>query len=235
VIEASVNGTDMLERSNTPELKLFADKPGASGMIEIFISAMGMDTVMTAAVAECAVIDFGDEEQPPPPGAEKVYSIWIEGEDAVESKQYTHSWYSGTADPSVFSGGDWISHYDGKYEGVFTYEFTVEKTAEYRFWLRLNKSGGFRAECSIDGGDPIILESQRGRNSITYAKDGTHDMRFIMWLDAGTLTLEKGEHTITFTSKSSTVNHMMLDCFFFTEKHDFLPVGTLKPPKYAVE
>ena len=61
--------------------------------------------------------------------------------------------------------------------------------------------------------------------NINIATDGKPDMRFISWINAGQVLLQKGPHTIHFRFHSDNNNHGGLDCSFGTETEGRQPIA----------
>ncbi|MCA9279138.1 MAG: hypothetical protein H6815_14260 [Phycisphaeraceae bacterium] len=155
-------------------------------------------------------------------------AIWIEGEDATTKNVTQHSWYNSVT-TDVLSGTRWLSHFDENKEGTASYTFDVQVEDEYTFWLRANPVASKlsvrlddRTEwVPIDFGDDL-----RGRTNI--AADGKPDLRFIAWINAGTMYLSQGSHTLTFRMHSTAQHHGAIDCFVLT-RIPFVPSGVTKP------
>lgn len=155
-------------------------------------------------------------------------AIWIEGEDATTSDVIQHAWYNSVTS-DVLSGARWLSHFDENKEGTASYTFNVEVEGEHTFWLRANPVAS-KLSCRLDDRVEWIAidfgADLRGRTNI--ATDGKPDLRFIAWINAGSVHLTRGEHTLTFRMHSRSQNHGAIDCFVLS-RIPFVPSGVTKP------
>ena len=114
-------------------------------------------------------------------------SIWVEGEDAAEKHVSKHVWYDAVHKDGM-SGGDWISHFDGK-PGTASYKFDVPEAGAYTFWWRGN---AFAAKVSyqLNGAAPVEIgfADKRGEYQISEKPD----LRFLAWVKVGKVSLLKG-------------------------------------------
>lgn len=154
-------------------------------------------------------------------------SIWVEGE-AARSKQVTHhGWYDGVK-KDVLSGGEWLSHFDPNRQGLATYELTVKTSGRYKFWVRANHVKSSLAY-RLDNGPWQQIEMDRDqRVAMNIASDNKPDLRFIAWVNVGTVELTDGLHHIEFRMDSGPQNHGASDCFCLTND-SWVPSGTQKP------
>lgn len=153
--------------------------------------------------------------------------VWVEGESSREHTMRRHGWYDSVTKQAL-SGGDWLSSFggDGAPEAKFT--LTVPESARYDFWVRLNPVGGARISYRFGGGEWTRIDTSRTVEELNIAADGKPDLRFIAWVRAGSVELERGEATLRFRFESSNQHHGAIDCFVLS-KDAFRPRGTLKP------
>jgi hypothetical protein len=159
--------------------------------------------------------------------------IWIEGEDANHKQVSRHAWYD-SVKKETLSGQEWLSHFDETQEGRAEFEFTVQRSDEYIFWLRANPVAA-RLSYRLDDAEAWqAVDFNRGqRGTINIANDNKPDLRFITWVRVGKVTLAEGKHTIAFRMHSGPQNHGGIDCFVFT-RIPFVPSGTTKPTDHSV-
>ncbi len=154
-------------------------------------------------------------------------SIWIEGEDAQTKQTTRHSWYDQVKE-GVLSGGNWISHFDARKQGLAGYVFDAPVADEYTFWLRANhvkSSLSYR----LNGGQWQAIDLSRGqRGAMNIAADNKPDLRFISWSKVGSARLKAGENSLEFRMDSGPQNHGAIDCFCLTTDA-WVPSGTTKP------
>ena len=142
-----------------------------------------------------------------------------------------HPWWYDKVKSGQLSGGDLISNWSDK-PGEATYAFRAPASREYIFWVRANPVGT-RLSCKLDGAGWKLLSlgaDQVGKTNI--AADGKIDLRYIAWVEVGTVKLAKGPHTLSFRMDSANNNHGMLDCFVFADA-TFRPEGALRPGQLA--
>ena len=159
-----------------------------------------------------------------PLGAE---TIWIEGEAATRKSVRRSSWYDGVK-ADVLSGGAWLSHFHRSEEGTAEFKLTVGKSDRFTFWVRANhiKSA---LSYRIDGGEWQRVDFDKDlRGAINIAKDNKPDLRFLCWVKAGVVRLERGDHRLQFRFHSANSNHGALDCFAFSSD-GFVPSGKTRP------
>jgi hypothetical protein len=152
--------------------------------------------------------------------------IWIEGESARTKSVHRHGWYD-SVKKAHLSGGDWLSNF-GPSEGTAEYDFEIASAGEYAFWVRANPVAGAALSYRIDGGEWKAVPMGEARDSVNIADNGQPDMRFVAWIPAGRIRLEKGRHTISFRMHSGNHHHGAVDCFVLTTR-PFYPNGALKP------
>ncbi len=160
-------------------------------------------------------------------------SIWVEGEAAKETEADNHPWYGGQVKKDLLSGGDFISNFGGKKPVETVVEFDVPEGGDYTFWMRVNPVG---AKLSVDINDGGKREISLGTavDAINIASDGKPDLRFIAWVNAGTVSLKKGKNSAKFLFESKNNFHGSLDCFVFTND-GYIPRGTFRPEQAEAE
>ena len=153
--------------------------------------------------------------------------IWVEGESSTSSTMKPHSWYD-SVKSEVLSEGAWISHFQGEKTGEASYTVDVAEKGSYRFWIRANPLGNLSYRLGEAGEfKPVdFTKGKRGEQNI--AADGKPDLRFVAWMDAGKVELEKGSQKITFQIASESNGNGAMDCFVLTNE-PFSPQGTMKP------
>ena len=153
--------------------------------------------------------------------------IWVEGETATASTMKRHPWYD-SVKSEVLSDGAWLSHFQSEKAGEATYALEVAEKGSYRFWIRANPLGNLSYRLGESGAfKPVDFKAgKRGEQNI--ASDEKPDLRFIAWIDAGKVELEKGSQKITFQITSESNGNGAIDCFVLTNE-PFSPQGTMKP------
>lgn len=154
-------------------------------------------------------------------------SIWIEGESAKSGNAKKHGWYHGEVRKELLSGGDFVSHFDGGGPAETNIEFSAPEAGDYTFWMRVNPVGA-KLSVELNGGGKKEISLSAAKDTTNIAKDGKPDLRFLGWVDAGTVGLEKGTNTVKFFFESENNFHGALDCFVFTND-GFVPRGTIRP------
>ena len=155
-------------------------------------------------------------------GAAAGETIWVEGENPAESSVARNAWYA-TFDPAKLSGGGLITHM-GRDEkaapGSATYRFDAAKAAEYRLWLRVNASGDAKMSLQVNGAAWAGVDMKKARCTLIAAPGSTVDLRWLSWVDGGTVGLKKGANTLAVRFESPKHNrHGAMDCFVLsTEK-----------------
>jgi len=154
-------------------------------------------------------------------------SIWIEGEDAQTKQATRHPWYD-QVKKEVLSGGQWISHFDARKQGLAGYNFDATSAGEYTFWLRANhvkSSLSYR----LNNGQWQAIDLSRGqRGAMNIAADNKPDLRFISWAKVGAVQLKAGANSLEFRMDSGAQNHGAIDCFCLTTDA-WVPSGATKP------
>ncbi len=153
--------------------------------------------------------------------------IWIEGEEAVSHTMTRHNWYD-SVNKDALSGNEWLSHFREGTAPEALYRFEVAETGTYDFWIRANSVAGSRLSYRLDQGPWVEVDMTGAIENLNIAQDGKPDMRFISWINPGTLDLDTRVTQIRFKFHSPNNNHGGLDCFLFTAQ-PFLPRGGLKP------
>ena len=121
-----------------------------------------------------------------------------------------------------------LSPISGPQEGRADYQFNAAEAGTYTFWIRANPIGDPKLDYQLNGGDWIPIDFKNATDLINIAKDNKPDLRFIAWIDVGSVNLQTGQNTIAFKFHSENNNHGSLDCFLFTQTA-FAPNGKLKP------
>ena len=154
--------------------------------------------------------------------------IWVEGEKPVRARMFRHpSWYDKVKKDQL-SGGDLISNFHQSEPGEALYRVIAPETAVYEFWVRANPVKS-RLHYKINDGPWTYLDMSREvKGSINIAADDKPDLRYLAWVNAGSVKLVKGPSTVRFRMDSASSNHGYLDCFVFSTE-PFSPRGTAKP------
>lgn len=153
--------------------------------------------------------------------------IWIEGESAQRHSMRRHNWYDDVARESL-SGGNWLSHYAAGESPQAEYRFSVPETGDYHFWIRCNTVAGPKLSYRLGSGvwTEVALASPVG--VVNIAANGKPDMRFVGWVEVGTIPLKRGAQSVGFKFHSANNNHGAIDCFVLSPT-PFRPRGALKP------
>ncbi len=154
-------------------------------------------------------------------------TIWVEGENPSSGEYHPHPWYSRAVDKEQLSGGDFASSFTKKSETVLGYEVKIPAAGDYHLWLRANPNK-VKLSWRIDGGDWKLVDTSTAIDKINIAKDGKPDLRYIGWMNVGTVSLKAGTTTIGIKFHSKTQNHGSLDAFVLTTDA-FMPSGKNKP------
>ncbi|MEZ6126551.1 MAG: hypothetical protein R3C49_25800 [Planctomycetaceae bacterium] len=152
--------------------------------------------------------------------------IWVEGEDAVSNSMREHGWYNSVRKTEL-SGGDWLSHFADGRMPIARYEFEATSAGEHEFWLRANPVAA-ELGVRLNGGDWQSVSLKKNEQNINIASDGKPDLRFVAWVKAGRLPLEKGINVLEVRFESSNNRHGGLDCFVLSSS-SFVPEGSRKP------
>jgi len=152
--------------------------------------------------------------------------IWVEGEAPTQSEVVRHPWYD-QVKPELFSGGDFLSHFNRERDGHASYTFNVSEGGKRSFWIRLNPVQAAMS-FKINDGKWQHLNVEQSIQSDNAAADGKPDLRFIAWVDGGPLDLAAGPNTLHFRFHSKNSHHGYLDCFVIAEI-GFRPRGLAKP------
>ena len=160
-------------------------------------------------------------------------SVWIEGESAASSNAVKHSWYGGGVKKDLLSGGGFVSHFEAKQPAEMSYGFDAPEAGEYAFWMRVNPTQA-KLSVEINGGAKTEISLKGAREIVNIASDGKPDLRFLAWVDAGKVPLQKGSNTVKFFFESKNNFHGALDCFVFTND-GFVPRGTVRPDQMEAD
>jgi hypothetical protein len=166
------------------------------------------------------------------PSSTRAAWIWVEGEKPSKESMSRHPWWYDKVKKDQLSGGDFVSNFDPKKQGLAEYRVVAPEAGNYEFWVRANPVQA-RLSYKINAGEWTVIDlgkEQSGNTNI--ADDGKPDLRFIAWAHAGKVTLKKGANVVDFRMDSENSNHGYLDCFVFANE-PFRPMGTLKPGQVA--
>jgi hypothetical protein len=153
--------------------------------------------------------------------------IWVEGESAGKHGMRRHGWYDSVT-RSALSKGEWLSHFAGGEPPEAEYAVEVPKAGSYHFWIRCNTAARPRLSWRLGRGDWKEVDLSRAVGVVNIASDGKPDMRFIGWVDAGKVDLQRGTTALSFRFHSENQNHGAIDCFILSPL-PFRPRGSLKP------
>jgi len=166
--------------------------------------------------------------------------VWIEGENPTSSGYNQHSWYQNGSDirkdffspgqPEV-TDGEWHAHYRGSANDPATaeWQFSVSEGGDYSWWIRLNPWNASYSY-SLDGGAWNPIDVADAHEYMNIIPPGI-DMRFIGWVEVGTLNLSPGTHTVSVRVEYNTScgqTHGGVDCMCFVN-FGWAPAGALKP------
>lgn len=167
--------------------------------------------------------------------ARRGFTLWIEGEAPTESRMNRHPWWYDRVDRSQLSGGDWISNFKKGQEGIVSYEFRTPG-GPFRLWLRANPVRN-RLQYQLNRGEWQNVPLDRATDLQNVAVDGKVDLRFLAWIDLGTLDFERGENRLSFRTASDDIpeQHGAIDAFVLTTDADYKPQGTQKPGETTKE
>jgi len=154
-------------------------------------------------------------------------TIWQEGENPASHKMNRHPWWYDQVKKEHLSGGDWISNFSEEKEGTVEYSVSLKDGGDYVLWLRINPVRS-RVSLSVDGSPWRELDLSAATQVVNIAADNKIDLRFIGWVNAGRLTLSRGDHTLAFRFHSELQNHGGLDAFVLTNE-PFSPSGLARP------
>lgn len=150
-------------------------------------------------------------------------TLWIEGESATIRQNQPHRWWYDQVKNEVLSGGAWISHFSEDGPGQVGYELTLTEAGAYTLWIRANPVQT-HLDLRVDGGDWREIPLEPNRESINIAADNKPDLRFIAWVNAGTLDLDPGLRRLEFRFRDGPQNHGAIDVFCLTSD-GLIPVG----------
>ena len=154
-------------------------------------------------------------------------TIWQEGEKPVRSTVKRHPWWYDKVKAGELSGGEWISHYSKEKPGETEYSVEVPAGGKYHFWVRANPVNT-KLAYRVGSGVWVPIDTGAAIDRVNIAADGKADLRFIGWMNAGDVTLERGPVTIAFRMSSENENHGAIDVFVLTTE-PFTPKGKGKP------
>jgi len=167
-----------------------------------------------------------------PKAAKAAPFVWVEGESPSVNKMNRHRWWYDKVKKDQLSGGDWISNFNKEKQGYAEYAFDAPEGGAYRFLLRANPTGTSLSYNLDDAGwKRVGTNSARGRTNV--AADGKPDLRYVGWMDVGSVELARGAHKIAFRMDSNNSNHGSIDCFTFTKDGSYNPKGFEKPGESA--
>lgn len=157
--------------------------------------------------------------------------VWIEGEDYTDSSHDVDGRFKpeNDAQAALFSEGKWLNGvYEDMEEGeaFAEYEFNVEKTGNYTFYMRkFWHHGPFRWK--IDDGKWNVIDYSP--NFI----DEVNIRRFVeaTWVEAGSTDLSRGEHTlrIEMLKREHNISRGFgIDAMIFSDMY-IQPKGKTKP------
>ncbi len=154
--------------------------------------------------------------------------VWVEGESATVKEVTRHPWWYEKVKHDELSGGEMIAHWNDKQAGEVAYDVTIPVAKDYHFWVRANHVQS-TLSYKLDSGEWVAIDTAKNPQDIrNIAEDDKPDLRFISWIEVGTLKLTQGAHNVRFKFSSANNNHGMLDCFVFSADA-FVPNGKLKP------
>ncbi len=149
--------------------------------------------------------------------------IWVEGEAAVAREVTANSWYQAVP-AGAFSQRQALAHLDDSQPGTATYQLEVGTSGEYALWLRANPHES-RISCQINASPWRELPFRQVVQKFPLAG---WDLRFMAWIQAGTVSLVAGRNELRFRFEGTSKQHGMLDCFVLT-RTPFVPYGIAKP------
>ncbi len=175
--------------------------------------------------------------------AQGAESVWLEGEDAVESTFNNHSWYccsdvrkdllSPGSPDQPDTPGEWLSHYSyGGSEASASYELTLAEGGSYDVWVRTACYPNVMT-LSVDGATPLAVDTDYGcRESFNMNWPGI-DIRFMGWVKVPGVSIEAGTRTLTWAfSHHANISgdqvHGGIDAFLVTNEA-WGPAGAMRP------
>jgi hypothetical protein len=159
--------------------------------------------------------------------AQEAHTIWQEGEKPTQANVKRHPWWYDKVKPGELSGGDWVSHFSKEQEGTVEYRVEAPASGTYHFWIRANPVKS-KLAYRVGSGPWVPIDTARAVDVVNVAADGKPDLRFVGWMNAGDLALERGPVTIAFKMNSENENHGAIDVFVLTTG-PFTPKGKGKP------
>ena len=124
-------------------------------------------------------------------------TLWIEAEKPTKTNVVRHPWYSDVR-RQLLSGGEFISHWDGKKAGEVEYVVQIAKEGSYDFWVRANPTGTSLSYQLGDGSLTAIDLTKDKFDVVNIAPKNALDIRFLAWVKVGKLALKKGDLRLRF-------------------------------------
>ena len=154
--------------------------------------------------------------------------LWVEAEQPAKATLTRHPWWYEKVKRAEFSGGGFVAHWDADKPGLAQYDVLAKAAGEHQLWIRANPVQSAMS-VQVNGGkwSPIATDKNTTDNT-NVAEDGKADLRFIAWIDTGSVTLKAGKNTVIFRFESANNHHGILDCFVLADE-PFTPQGILKP------
>ncbi len=137
-----------------------------------------------------------------------------------------HSWYDSVQRTSL-SGGDWLSHFAAGEQPMATFQVRVTEAGDYHFWIRCNPVQS-ALSYRWDQQAWQQVDTRQAVEQVNIAQDGKPDLRFVAWVNVGSVTLQSGQHRLQFRFESRNNNHGALDCLVLSRSR-FSRGGLLKP------
>jgi hypothetical protein len=161
--------------------------------------------------------------------AKKKAFLWIEGEDATARNVKPHPWWYDKVKRDKLSGGDWIHHFDEKVDGTADYELKIPVGGDYHFWIHANPVAA-KLSYQLDKGPWVLIDKidKKAHDIVNIAADDKPDLRFIAWIEVGTLKLDQGSHLLRFKFHSDAQHHGGLDVIVLSQE-PFTPHGIERP------
>jgi hypothetical protein len=153
--------------------------------------------------------------------------IWVEGESAAQQNVTHNPWYE-SVPKGAFSGGGFLAHFDDTKPGEASYNFDATSAGDYALWLRANPHET-RISFQLNGSSWREIATTNALQQFTLTG---WDMRFVGWIEAGTVPLKPGTNEIQFRFEGQPKPHGLLDCFVLT-RQPFTPFGIAKPDEAA--
>jgi hypothetical protein len=158
-------------------------------------------------------------------------SIWVEGENPVNSSVQRNGWYD-SVKKDALSGGGALKHW-GSRPGEASYFIEVPKPGRYALWLRANPVQSAMSIRFDDGAEFSPDLKKESHEQVNVASDNKPDLRFVSWVRGGQVDLDAGRTKVSVRFLSRNHHHGMLDCFCLTTDTSWRPSKTLKPGEDA--